>query len=399
VSALLLALLLAVQDGQDERYVESAPPGAAERPAILLRTPDSLPRAAPGAWERFADPAQREAVVSDLGQEFVERMTAAEGDYLAERYPTALERLYGVLEDQPDFPPALMLLGTAYFRLRRYEDCAVALERFIEVAPGEVWRTQALGHCYYSLGDYAKARAHYERLLAAMPPELGASVEAMRGLALCHMRQGDAETALKLLDQVLELRPDHAEACVFRARILLGLDRVEEALAAAERARELAPYEPQGWYLVMRILYDLGRDEEAHAAEERWKELDRVAQEVRSLEMQLRFHPGSYPIVLRLCELAASIGDVPGARKRLADLLLARPADVPEVKLRVLVLDVLERLEDAEGARVAALALEETCPDEVETWERLTRYYAGVRDRKNQMRCAEEAARLSGKGG
>lgn len=398
MSGLILALWLAVQNGEDERYIERALPAAAERPAILLRTPDALPRAALGAWERFGDAERREELLSSLDAAFRERMESAERAYLEERYPSALEGLYAALEEEPDFPPALMLLGTAYFRLRRYQDCAVALERFLEVAPGEVWRTQALGHSYYSLGDYGRARAHYERLLAAMPPELGPSVEALRGLALCHMRQGDAATALKLLDQVLELRPDHAEAHVFRARILLGEERLEEALKAAERARELAPYEPQGWYLVMRILFDLGRDDEGRAAEERWKELDRVAQEVRSLETQLRFYPGTYPIVLRLCELAASIGDVESARRRLADLLLMRPDDVPEVKLRILVLDVLERLQDAEGARVAAGALEQTCREEVEAWERLTRYYAALRDRKNQMRCAAEAARLSGNG-
>jgi tetratricopeptide (TPR) repeat protein len=288
----------------------------------------------------------------------------------------------------------LLRLGPAYFHLRRYPDCCTSLERLREVAPGEVWRTQALGHSYYSLGDYAKARAHYERLLAAMPEEMGPSVEALRGLALCHMRQGDPETALKLLDQVLELRPDHAEAHVFRARILLGEGRLDEALQAAERARDLAPYEPQGWYLFMRNLFDLGRDEVAAAPEERWKELDRAAQEVRSLEMQLRFHPAAYPIVLRLCEIAASIGDVETVRKRLADLVLSRPDDVPEVKVRILVLDVLERLADGEGARVAAQALEQTCPEEVAAWERLSLYYATQRDRVNQMRCTGEAARL-----
>jgi predicted Zn-dependent protease len=227
---------------------------------------------------------------------------------------------------------------------------------------------------------------------------MGTSVEALRGLALCHMRQGDSATALTLLDQVLELRPDHPEAYVFRARILLGEGQLEEALAAAERARELAPYEPQGWYLVMRLLFDLGRDDEARAAEERWKELDRAAQEVRSLEMQLRFHPGSYAIVLRLVELAASVGDIGTARKRLADLVLARPPEVPEVKIRILVVDVLERMGDVEGARVAATALEQTCPGEAAAWERLVLYYAGTRDRVNQMRCSAELARLSAEG-
>jgi tetratricopeptide (TPR) repeat protein len=396
VKAVLPLLLLLFQEGVEERSIEVPRPAAViERPAILLRTPEELPRAAPEAWKRFADPAQRAALLTELGPELGERLSAAERDYMQERYPTALEGLYAALEDQPDFPPALMLLGTTYFRLRRYQDCRIALERLLEVAPEEAWRTQALGHSYYSLGDYGRARSHYERVLAAQPAEVGASPEALRGLALCYMREGDSATALKLLDQVLELHPEHAEAHTFRARILYGDDRLEEALSAAERARELAPYDPQPWYFTMRILFDLGRDEEALQAEERWKELDRAAQEIRALESQLRFYPGSYPLVLRLCELAAAIGDIHTARARLADLLLARPADVSEVSLRILVLDVLENLNDREGARVAALALEQTCAGELAAWQRLERYYASARDRVNQVRCATQVARLT----
>lgn len=399
MKVLLSLLLLLFQEGPEERSIEVPLPVAhAERPAILLRTPDELPRAAPDAWKRFADPAERTALLTELGPELAERQTTAEREYLRERYPTALETLYAELEDQPDFPPGLMLLGTTYFRLRRYQDCVIALERLLEVAPQEIWRTQALGHSYYSLGDYARARSHYERVLATQPAELGTSTEALRGLALCHMREGDSETALKLLDQVLELNPDHPEAYTFRARILYADDRLDEALAAAERARKVAPYDPQPWYFSMRILYDLGREEEALSAETRWKELDRVAQEVRALENQLRFYPGSYPVLLRLCELAASIGDVQTTRGRLADMLQARPAEVPEVSLRVLALDVLESLDDSEGARVAALALEQTCAGELAAWQRLERFYATTRDRVNQVRCAGEVARLS-KGG
>lgn len=398
IVALLLALLLVPQDDVEERYLEmldaELAAGAVERPAILLRLPGELPRAEEGAWADFNDLEGREEFLRGLDTALLARMGAAERAYVESRFPDALERLYAVLDGYPDFPPALMLLGTTYFRLRRYDDCRIAIERFLEVAPSGVWRTQALGHAYYSLGDYQRARRHYERVLAATPEGSAESPEAIRGLALCHMRLGDAERALELLDRVLELRPGHDEAYVFRARILYDQDRLEEALEAADRASELAPFQPQAWYFAMRILFDLGREEEARSAEERWRELDRVAQEVRALEMQLRFRPGSFPIIMRLCELASGIGDVATVRGRLADLILARPEEVPEAQVRILVLDTLLHLDDAEGARVAAIALEETCSDSLAAWTRLETYYASVRDRVNQVRCTGEAARL-----
>jgi predicted Zn-dependent protease len=401
MSATLLVLLLLLTGPQE---LEGGSEGTVvvdgsldERNAIFERTPAALPRAVADAWSRFCDPKQRDAVLTELGPEFTARINGAELAYAEGRFPDVLLGLYSALEEKPDFPPALMLLGTAYFRLRRYADCQVALERFLEVAPSELWRTQALGHSYYSQGDYARARAHYEKILAALPAD-EPSVEALRGLALSHMRLGDPETALDLLDRVVELRPEHAEAHVFRARILHEQGALEPALAAAERARELAPYEPQGWYFSMRILFDLGRDEDALAAETRWREVDRVAQEVRSLEMQLRFRPADMGILMRLCELAAGIGDVQGARARLADLVRARPPEVPEVDVRILVLDVLEQIGDQQGAGAAASALEKTCGRELRAWERLERYFAAGRDRVNQMRAAAEVARLSSGG-
>ena len=366
-----------------------------ERPAILLRTPDKLPRAQQGTWDQFLSEEGREEVLRSFDAEVLGWMDEADKAYRGHRYPTTLENLYPLLEDQPDFPPALMLLGTTYFRLRRYEDCRLVLARFVEVAPGDLWRTQALGHAHYSLGDYVLASQHYEAVLAAMPEAIGPSPEALRGLALCHMRRGDPDRALELLDQVLELRPNHAEAFTFKARILYDEERLEESRVAADKARELSPFEPQAWFLAMRILYDLELDEEAAEAEAQWKVLDRVAQERRGLEMRLRFLPGQYGLILRLCELDASIGDLPNLRRRFADLLMARPPDVPEVEVRIFVLDQLLGLDDLEGARVAAVGLEESCPGEVAAWKRLERFYGLTRDRVNQVRCAGEAARLT----
>ncbi len=371
-------------------------PALAERPAILDRTPDSLPRCERDRWAELATPDGRERVLGSLAPEVIERMNRAENSYRAAEYVTALEDLYAALDAEPDMPPALLLLGTTYFRLRRYGDCRLSLERFLGVSSGELWRTQALGHSYYSLGEYERARDHYEAVLAAIPEGLSESAEAVRGLALAHMRMGDNARALELLARVLELRPDHAEARTWRARILYDEDELEEALAEARRARELDPFEPQPWYLVMRILYDLDREEEAREAEAQWKVLDRVAQEVRSLEMRLRFQPRQYGLCVRLSELYASIGDVHATREALAKVVLARPAEVSEFEARAYVLDTLVRLEDEEGARVAALALEETCANVADAWRKLELFYATRLDRVNQVRCGEMYRRLGG---
>ncbi|MCZ6598079.1 MAG: tetratricopeptide repeat protein [Planctomycetota bacterium] len=367
-------------------------------PAILLRTPDELPRAAAGRWDGLfdAEEERRDEVLRSVPAEVLAVLRGAEQSYHAPDYPLTLEHLYEVLTREPDFPPALLMLGTTYFRLRRYGDCIEACERFVETSPSQVWRTQVLSHGYYSLGEYEQARDHYERVLAAMPGEIGESPEALRGLALAHMRLGAEEQALELLARVIELRPRHAEAHTWRGRILYRQDRLEEALEAALRAQELDPFEPQPWYLAMKILYELDREEEALEAEVRWQELDRVAQEVRALEMRLRFDPRQYGAAVRLVELHRSVGNLPAVRQALAQEVLARPEEVPEVEVRIRVLDTLFSMGDVEGARVAALALEQACPRETRAWKRLELFYALLRDRVNQVRCGEMARRLGG---
>ena len=73
-------------------------------------------------------------------------LAGAEESYRDRDLPAAVEELYRALTLEPDLPPAWLLLGTAYFRLRRYEDSIHCFERLLSLAPEQVWRTQALGH-------------------------------------------------------------------------------------------------------------------------------------------------------------------------------------------------------------------------------------------------------------
>jgi len=301
--------------------------------------------------------------------------------------PRALERLYGVLDAEPDYPPALYEMGVVYFRLQRYGDAAASLERFVEVAPALVGRTRALGHCYYSLGQYPRAKAHYERILAVSPRE----VEALRGLALSQLKLGAPEKAEALLDVLLEIEPGHAEAWAWKAQVLLDLDRPEAALAAASRARELDPWTPRPWFLSGRLLLDSGREEEGLAAQARYRVLSAAAQEAHSIESRLEYAPHDSGLLRRLVEVHESTGNIPSARQALARLVAEKPTDV---ELRILAVDVLERMRDSEGVRIAADALAQRCAEEWKAWARLERYYARSGRLQERLQAGEKARRL-----
>ena len=124
-TALLLAPSLSQE--KDERTAAAA----RELPAVLRRTPSELPRATAERWKGFFDAASEEELLARaaaLPPAVREGLAAGETAYRAADYPAALEALYALLEDQPDLPPALLILGTTYFRLRRYGDSVVAYD-------------------------------------------------------------------------------------------------------------------------------------------------------------------------------------------------------------------------------------------------------------------------------
>ena len=59
-------------------------------------------------------------------------------------------------------------------------------------------------------------------------------------------------------------------------------------------------------------------------------------------------------------------------------------------------MDVLTTMNDVEGARVAARALEQNCAQEARAWLRLERYYRDIGDRRREVQAGERYLRLGG---
>ncbi|MEZ5979474.1 MAG: tetratricopeptide repeat protein [Planctomycetota bacterium] len=257
--ALLLAAPCAVAGAQDETSSDTATPSvqSSDDPFDLVAA--DLPRAEPGRWDGFFEGLARGEMDAGVSADVLERQARAERAYAVRDFRTSISLLFGILEELPDFPPGLLVLGTVEFRLRRYGECATLLERFVEIAPDQVYRTQALAHCYYSLGDYERARDHYLAVI-----EAGAeSLEATRGLALALYRLGDLEGAMSRLDAVLAQEPDNFDALVWKAQILYEEQEFEDAHHLAERAERVAPWEPKPLFLQSRCLFELDREDEA----------------------------------------------------------------------------------------------------------------------------------------
>lgn len=350
------------------------------RPAVLDHRPQDLPRAEEGRWGGW----QPEGGVADGVAPLLARAGRAYG---ARDYPVALESLYTVLEAHPDQPVALYQMGIVYFRLRRYADAQCALERFLEVAPDQVAETRALAHCYYSLGDYPAAIEHYGKVLAEHPAE----VEALRGLGLAHYREGELERGLELLAKVVELDPEHGDAWTWIAQVNFELGELDAAKGAIDRAIEDLPYEPRPRFVHSRILYDLGQDEAGDLEQQRFRELSLYIQAVRQQDGYLLYDPSQLGPLSRLVELHETVGNLAGVRENLAQMVRFHGDNV---ELRLYILDVLVRMNDTEGAAIAAEAMELALPGSADVWKRLQTYYGLIGNRTKQIQAGERYLRL-----
>lgn len=392
---MMLDLVLCAMLAQGEPKAAPSVPRAGQtaQQDLLRRDPRRLPRSLPGAWSGF-DPARltEETLPAEIGT--VTRAIVA-GDM-----PGALAGLYALLDRVHEFPPALHMMGIVYFRLQRYGDSAVLLARYVELVPARVGDTRVLGHDLYTLGFYEQARAHYERVVAVAAQD----AEAWRGLALSTWRLGEASKALELLERVIELEQQSGpepsgdsrkgEAWAWKAQILFDEGRNEDALAAAKRACAEDAFESRAWFVMGQALGEMGRAEEADAARARFHVLVSAAQEVRALEGRLLYQPRDVGLIDGLVAVHARTGNAARARAWLSRLVKQRPDDVT---LRVRALDVLDRLDDRNGAQVAARELEARASDELPAWERLADFYAKSGDAEGASRAQATLRRLGGR--
>ena len=84
------------------------------------------------------------------------------------------------------------------------------------------------------------------------------TVDVLMGRAGAAMEVQDVAAAKKLLDAVVEMKPDYAEVWYRRAELLLLMDSQQEALADLEKAIDLEPRHFRALQLIGRLAESAG---------------------------------------------------------------------------------------------------------------------------------------------
>lgn len=271
---------------------------------------------------------------SPLDKAFIYRYA---GLFDNELFNQSAEQALLVLKTEPDNFDALMILGTAYLRLGRFDDAIRYVQQGAESHPdrAEVWAR--LGQLTLAKGDTngavplmeksirlepsnpsylynyawlldqmdrdAEAVPFYQRAIAASP----LSFEAMNNLALIQSTGGHLDDALSLLNRAVaanlqneaaymnrgnyhagrhswrdalsdyarasELNPLNGFAAVELARTHLELDRADIAIEELNAALDLNPHLRDAYVLLSSAYKKKGRERESAAAQEEAKRI------------------------------------------------------------------------------------------------------------------------------
>ena len=213
-----------------------------------------------------ADPARARVDPKDMIAVF-NRLRRANSAVRDRRFADALPILRQVLKDDPQNAFARLVLGSAYMGMERYGEAAEWFRKYLELVP-----TSAYAH-------------HW--------------------IAICHLRRGDRDAALREAEAALVIDPRFSDARVLRGGVLAARGDHAGAIGELRRAVETDPAKPVLRLDLAKVLGEAGRGDEARA----------------EYEGALRLKPDYAPALVGLGALQAQQGDLDGALRSLTRAL------------------------------------------------------------------------------
>ncbi len=255
--------------------------------------------------------------------------------------PEAIASLRRVVDDQPGYPQAAMLLAAAQSGAGDDEAAIRTLQAAVQASPTFLRGYMRLAEIYEQAHRYKDAANAYAAAQSAAGAQ-GIDLTTERATAL--LSAADPAAARDLLQARLAEAQPAGSSMLF----LLGQAQrqLKDAAGAAATARKLEsdfPNDPRGVYLSAQLLADAGRAKEALAA----------------YQQLLTLAPGNSSIVYEYADLLEKNGRPEEAERALRGLVAKDPLDADALNsLGYLLAERGERLEEAVDLLQRALKIE-----------------------------------------
>jgi tetratricopeptide (TPR) repeat protein len=229
----------------------------------------------------------------------------------------ALAAFHKVLKLAPGNRDAMRGAASIYLRSQANEKAVPLLEKLAALDAMDPRTRIDLAAAYAATGDRDRAERTFRETLRLQPGQ----PSALMGLANLHLKKGEEEQAIGLLEKAIATAP-----VAFEPRFLMGsacnrLGRFQEAANALQNAIRMGGGEsPEVHYQLARALGGLGKQEERRAALARFTELTRKSkQDTENQRMSFRLVDEARALV--------DAGNLAAAAAKMEEARELRPTD------------------------------------------------------------------------
>ena len=259
-------------------------------------------------------------------------------------------------------PSELTRLASARLQVGDLSGAATDLQHSLDIAPTQPGAGEALVATALRLGQLDRAQQALDQLR-----QQTGETEAVGNLTgLLKLAQLDSTGALASFAETAKRFPDAVAPRLNEAKVLLQLNRADEALPILQTILDKTPAQAEALTLYVQILFQQGRGPEAIAAAERARKTDPTNLGLINGEAQLYARMQQYPKALEVLGTVSVAGKTPtpllstqasiqlaagqtdAAKQSLAQLVAAEPNNLVAI---ITDSDLLIRLKDFDGAR------------------------------------------------
>ena len=191
--------------------------------------------------------------------------------------PAAMLELQKAADLEPNQPEIRYIYGRVLYETGRYPEARDQFLACLRIQPGFRKARENLALCYEALQDFPEAIQAYQEAIALEKTQGGpqhGEPYAFYGALLA--RLGKSEEALSVLRQAVAVSPRSFVANFHLGRVLLTLDRLQEADKFLHAAADLAPKFSRTYYLLGKLRQKQSRTADAERYWARFKELDQA---------------------------------------------------------------------------------------------------------------------------
>jgi arylsulfatase A-like enzyme/Flp pilus assembly protein TadD len=195
--------------------------------------------------------------------------------------------------------------ANAAVRERRFDEAAPVLREVLQRDPRNAFATLVSGSAQMGMGRWREAVTFFRRYLELVPT----SAYAHHWIAVCELRLGDKDAAIREAEATLAIDPRFTDARILRAGVLASRGAYEPAIEELRKAVETDPAKTALRLDLARVLAEAGRAAEARS-------------EYGTL---LKAHPDDAATLTGLGALQAAGGEVDAAARSFRRALEVQP--------------------------------------------------------------------------